>query len=146
MLPYIEYVALNQKLIDKTNFVDIIGVSQIAPGPVSINTVMYIGFKNFGILGAIFGAISMISFSYIIVIIVHKFIMNCKINIINIIMNLRPLMIALIFEAFLNTAEKALNDIKSIIIFFICSILLYYKKNTLIVLVVAIILGIFLNK
>lgn len=142
MLPYIEYVALSHNLINDNNFVDIIGISQIAPGPISLNTVTYIGFINYGVLGAIIASLSMITASYILVILVHKFIMNSKIDMMKIIMKLKPLMIAFIFKAFLNTAEKSLLNIKDISIFLICSILLYYKKNTIVVLMIALILGV----
>ena len=81
MLPYIEELVVNSNhWISKAEFSDILGISQMTPGPVSINTATYVGYKVHGIIGGIVGTIGVITFSTVVVIILSKHIEKLKNN------------------------------------------------------------------
>lgn len=146
MLPYIEELVVNTNhWITKAEFSDILGISQMTPGPVSINTATFVGYKVSGIIGGIVGTIGVIIFSVIVVIILSKNIDKLKNNkyVAGAIVGMKPVLIALIISAFYSLAKDSYLDFKSIIIGIITLALLQYKKiHPILVIVIAAILGI----
>ena len=80
MLPFIqkEVVEKNQ-WITMTDFTDIIGISQMTPGPVAINSATFVGYRVAGVLGSIVATIGIIFTSFILVLITSKAIKKFKI-------------------------------------------------------------------
>ncbi|MGL5616660.1 MAG: chromate transporter [Sarcina sp.] len=146
MLPYIEELVVNTNhWITKAEFSDILGISQMTPGPVSINTATFVGYKVSGIIGGIVGTIGVIIFSVIVVIILSKNIDKLKNNkyVAGAIVGMKPVLIALIISAFYSLAKDSYFDFKSIIIGIITLVLLQSKKiHPILVIVIAAILGI----
>lgn len=146
MLPFIEReVITNNNWISKTDFLDIIGISQMTPGPVSINTATFVGYKMAGVLGSIFCTIGVVIISFILVIIVSKVLVKFKENTIiqNALLGMKPILIALIINAFLSVAKDSYTDVKSIIITLIVGAMLMNKKiHPILTIVAAAILGI----
>ena len=55
MIPVIQKEIVDKgNLLEEKDFLDIIGVSQCLPGAVAVNTSVFVGFKLYGLLGAIF--------------------------------------------------------------------------------------------
>ena len=53
MIPYIQREVIEKNnWIDAGDFVDIIGISQMTPGPVAVNSATFIGYRVSGILGS----------------------------------------------------------------------------------------------
>ncbi|CDM68045.1 putative chromate transport protein [Clostridium bornimense] len=131
MLPFIqkEVVEKNQ-WITMAEFTDIIGISQMTPGPVSINSATFIGYRVGGILGSIVATIGIIFTSFILVLITSKAIKTFKDNpkIKGMLMGMRPALIALILTAFLSLAKEAYVDFKSILITVVAAGFLFTKK------------------
>ena len=70
MLPLIyQHVELHN-LIPLEEFADIVALSQMTPGPIAVNAATYIGFRNAGLIGAIFATIGVISPSIILVLLI----------------------------------------------------------------------------
>lgn len=148
MLPFIqkEVVEKNQ-WITMTEFTDIIGISQMTPGPVSINSATFIGYRVGGVLGSIVATIGISFTSFILVLITSKAIKKFKDNpkIKGMLMGMRPALIALILTAFLSLAKEAYVDFKSILITLIAAGFLFTKKlHPILVIVLSAILGIIL--
>ena len=79
MLPLIEReIVNNHNWITFKEFIDIIGISQMTPGPIAINSATFVGFKVSGILGSIAATLGVISFSFILVSIANHYILNLK--------------------------------------------------------------------
>lgn len=119
MLPLIEKeVVTNNHWLSTNEFLDIIGVSQMTPGPISINTATFVGYKVMGFWGSFFATLGVVSFSFILVSIATHFILKFKDSKLlkSALKGMRPALIGLIFSAFLSLAGHSYLDLKSIII------------------------------
>lgn len=146
MLPFIEREVVSVNTwISKAEFLDILGISQMTPGPVSINTATFVGFRLSGISGALIATLGVISFSFVAVILVSKSLEKFKGNryIEGAINGMKPILIALIISAFISVAKDSYNDLKSIIIgLIVLGLLLSKKIHPILVIVISAVLGI----
>ncbi|MBU3091864.1 chromate transporter [Clostridium sp. CF011] len=146
MLPLIEreIVSTNNWITFK-EFVDIIGISQMTPGPIAINSATFVGYKVSGVLGAISATLGVVSFSFILVSIANHYILKFKESYIMkaALSGMRPALIGLIISVFLSMGRESYKDIKSIIIgIIILGILLTNKLHPILVIIISGILGI----
>lgn len=69
ILPLIENIIVKTNgWISANEFIDLITISQITPGPILINSATFIGSKNAGVLGAIFATMGSVVPSMIIIV------------------------------------------------------------------------------
>ena len=145
MLPFIQKeIVEKNKWIDSTEFTDIIGISQMTPGPVAINSATFVGYKVSGVLGSVFATLGVITTSFILVLIINKVLDKFKESktVKAALLGMRPVLIALIIYAFLDLAKDAYIDLKSIIItLLIGAALLSQKVHPILVIVIAASLG-----
>lgn len=146
MLPLIE-----REIVDSHNwitfkeFIDIIGISQMTPGPIAINSATFVGFKISGILGAIAGTLGVITFSFILVSIANHYILKFKESYIMkaALEGMRPALIGLIISVFLSMGREAYTDIKSVVIgFIILGLLLTNKLHPILIIIISGVLGV----
>ena len=79
MLPLIEReIVTNNQWISYREFIDIIGISQMTPGPVAINSATFVGYKVAGIWGSVVATLGVVSFSFILVTIASHYIIKFK--------------------------------------------------------------------
>jgi len=146
MLPLIQReIVTNHHWITFKQFVDIIGISQMTPGPIAINSATFVGFKVSGILGSIAATLGVISFSFLLVSIANRYIIKFKESYImkSALAGMRPAMIGLIISVFLSLGRESYKDIKSIIIGIIILVLLLSNKfHPILVIVISGILGV----
>lgn len=146
-----------QEVVEKTNwitpseFTDLLAISQITPGPISVNSATYVGIlKSNGILGAASATFGVILPSFIITIILCHFIVKFKNNIyIKSIFNfLRPIVVGFIFASSILLMNKAnFTDWKSgIIFFFSCMFSCHKKTNPIFIIICSAAIGIVLYK
>ena len=145
MLPFIQ-----KEIVEKNNWIsmsqltDIIGISQMTPGPVAINSATFVGYKVGGVFGSIVATLGVITTSFILVTVINKLLDKFKESkvIKATLLGMRPILIALIIYAFFDLAKEAYIDIKSIIITLIIGVILLSKKvHPILVIVIAVILG-----
>ncbi|MGL5576212.1 MAG: chromate transporter [Sarcina sp.] len=146
MIPFIEReVVINNAWITELEFLDIIGISQMTPGPVAINTATFVGFRVDGLKGAIIATFGVVIFSLIAVVFISKSMDKFKNNkyLDAVFAGLKPVLIALIISAFVSLAKDSYIDLKSIIISVITLGLLLSKKiHPILVIVLSAIMGI----
>ena len=151
MLPFIESeIVTNHHWITKAEFVDIIGISQMTPGPIAINSATFVGYKIGGFLGSLFSTIGVVTMSFILISIANKAINKIKHSKIwnSALLGMRPILIALIINAFLSLAKTSYIqnyniDFKAVIISIITLGLLLSKKlHPILSIVIAAVLGI----
>ena len=137
MLPFIQKeVVESNGWISMSEFTDIIGISQMTPGPVAINSATFVGYKIDGVLGSIFATLGVVTTSFILVTIISKILNKFKESevIKGALLGMRPVLIALIKEVYI--------DLKSIIITLIIGVILLSKKvHPILVIVIAAVLG-----
>lgn len=145
MLPFMQKeIVENNAWISMSEFSDIIGISQMTPGPVAINSATFVGYKVGGIIGSAIATIGVVTISFILVSIISKVLNKFKESIVvrSMLAGMRPILIALIIYAFIDLAKESYLDFKSIIITIIIGIILLSKKvHPILVIVIAAILG-----
>lgn len=145
MLPFIQKeIVEKNNWISMSEFTDIIGISQMTPGPVAINSATFVGYKVGGVFGSIVATLGVITTSFILVTVINKLLNKFKESkvIKATLLGMRPILIALIIYAFFDLAKEAYIDIKSIIITLIIGVILLSKKvHPILVIVIAAVLG-----
>lgn len=145
MLPFIQKeIVEKNNWISMSEFTDIIGISQMTPGPVAINSATFVGYKVSGVLGSVIATLGVITTSFILVTVINKLLDKFKESkvIKAALLGMRPILIALIIYAFIDLAKEAYIDVKSIIITLIIGVILLSKKvHPMLVIVIAAVLG-----
>ena len=148
MIPFMQREIIEKhKWLSSSEFVDIIGISQMTPGPVSVNSATFVGYKVSGIVGSIFATLGITVISFILVSIASKAIDKFKESkyLKAALLGMRPVLIALIINAFISLAKDAYVDVKSIIVTLIVGGCLLSKKiHPILTIVIAGLLGIIL--
>lgn len=139
MLPLItrEVVNVNHWLTNQ-EFINIVGISQVTPGPLAINTSTYVGYKTAGVIGSIFATVGVALPSVIIIYIIAKLFMKYRQDkyVENVLKYIRLSSIGLIASAAIMLMGDVFVNIQSIIIFVVAFILSYRFKMDPIVLAI----------
>ena len=119
MLPLIEKeIIRNQGWLTLSEFIDVVALAEMTPGPIAINSATFVGYQVAGVAGSAAATLGVITPSIFLVLIVarvlHKFSHNPKIQ--AVFLGLRPAVIALILSAVFFVGKTALIDFKSIVI------------------------------
>lgn len=145
MLPFIQKeIVEKNNWINTSEFTDIIGISQMTPGPVAINSATFVGYKISGVIGSIVATLGVVTTSFILVIIINRVLDKFKdFKVVQAaLLGMRPALIALIIYAFWDLAKEAYIDWKSIVITLIIAVVLWSKKvHPILVIVIAAVLG-----
>lgn len=110
MIPLIERdVVMRHGWVGKQEFVDLLAVSQSAPGVFAVNMAVFIGYKLRGISGAVIAALGNIMPSVVIILLIALFFNRFReyeiVN--NIFLGLRPAVVALIAAPVFSVAKSA---------------------------------------
>ena len=130
----------SQPWLTPTEFTDIVAISQMTPGPIGINSATYVGYVAAGnsIWGSIIATFAVCLPSFILVLLVSRFILKHKDNITikSIFSGLRPVVVGLIASAalLLMNKENFPDYTISIGIAVISFVLVHYAKILVIVL------------
>lgn len=148
MLPFIqkEIIDIN-KWLTTGEFIDIIAIAEMTPGPIAVNSSTFVGYKIAGFWGSVAGTVGVILVSVMLSSIIAKYFFKFKDNRIlkALFRGIRPAVIVLIGSAVISVGKVALVDVKSIIICFgIFAALLKFKLNPIIGIITSGILGVIL--
>lgn len=150
MLPLIEHeIVLSHHWINYDEFLDIIGISQMTPGPIAINASTFVGYKVSGVLGSIAGTIGVITISFILVSIATHYVVKFKESKVlkAILMGMRPALIGLIISAFISLAAQSYHDVKSVLVgVVVMGVLLSKKVHPILVILLSGAVGILIFK
>ncbi|MGI6176650.1 MAG: chromate transporter [Christensenellales bacterium] len=104
--------------ITASEFIDIVTISEIVPGAVSINLATYIGFKMSGVLGAIVATIAVVIAPVIIMIILVKFFIKLQKSkqLEETFLGLRYVTVGLIASVAITIAQTSFFDFGSVLI------------------------------
>lgn len=101
-LPFLmRFITKNHSYLTQKELADIIAISESTPGPLGVNAASFVGFRNFGVIGAILTTMSLILPSFIIVLIISDILKkyNDNKNVQNVFKALRPSSVGLIAAA-----------------------------------------------
>ncbi len=77
MIPLInEFIVKENKWMTPQEFLDLISISQMTPGPIAINSATFVGQKVGGIMGSIFATAGVVTFQFILMMILGYFLFS----------------------------------------------------------------------
>ena len=135
-----------------SEFADVVALSQMTPGPISINCATYVGYQVGGIFGSLLASISIVLPSLVLLYFVLRFLFKNKDNFIikTTLKNMKPFIAGLIFAAamlMMNSANfpdvgLGNNNVSIIIcaVSFVC--VFFFKVNPMILIAMAGVAGI----
>ena len=81
MIPLIEREVIEKKRwIEKKDFLDMLVLAQSAPGPIAVNTAVFVGYKTAGVMGAIMATLGTVLPSFIIILLLALFFAEVREN------------------------------------------------------------------
>lgn len=148
MLPLIEKEVIQvHNWLTSTEFIDILAIAEMTPGPIAVNSATFLGFKVAGVLGSAVATIGVILPSFIVMSIIFHFISRFKNSpyVDWVFRGIRPVVLGLIASAGVTVGISTFIDIKSIIIASLLFYIVTFKKfNPILAIVLAGGLGVLL--
>ena len=129
-------IALIQKELEEhrwltaKEFIDIIAIAEITPGPIAINSATFVGYRIANFSGALIATLGVITPSFVLVLLLAYFFQQLKgFNFINLVLKiLGPVIIGLIIATAFIMGGSVLTDKTSILILVGAFILLLTRK------------------
>lgn len=101
MIPFFETEMVSHNWVSLADYVKVIAIAQVVPGPFAVDSSAYIGFKVAGILGALLASIALCIPSFTASVIITKFYAQFKTNkyINALLIGVRPAVLGLLISA-----------------------------------------------
>ena len=117
MIPLLQQQVVAHGWVSEQTVVDFIAVSESTPGPFAINMATFVGNKMGGALGTFAAVFGMVLPSFVVILIVAKFLTNFKDNryVKSVMKMLQPVVLGLIAYAAVNVSITALTAAGSVI-------------------------------
>lgn len=131
MLPLMkETVIDHHNWLTNAEFIDILAISEMTPGPIAINMATFLGYRVSGFIGSAVATIAVVLPSFIVMSLIFHFVNKFKDSPYAdyFFRGIRPIVIGLIASAAVSVALDAFVDIKSVIISVILFYFITYKK------------------
>jgi chromate transporter len=148
MLPLIEEEVIQvHNWISSTEFIDILAISEMTPGPIAINSATFLGYKVAGVFGSAVATLGVVMPSFIVMSLIFHFVYKFKESpyVDWIFKGIRPVVLGLIASAAVTVAKSTFIDIKSVIIAIVLFFFVTFKKlNPILAIVLAGGLGVLL--
>ena len=81
MIPLIQHEVIHKRRwIEERDFIDLLTLAQTAPGPIALNTAVFVGYKRRGYLGALSAIMGVIVPSFVVILIVAIFFASIRDN------------------------------------------------------------------
>lgn len=148
MLPLIEKETIEiHGWLTAKEFIDILAVVEMTPGPIAINSATFLGYKVAGVWGSVVATIGVVLPSIVIILIIAHFLSKFKDSpyVDWAFRGIRPVVLGLIVSASITVARNAFIDVKSVIITVVLFYFLAFKKlHPILAIVIAGVIGAFI--
>ena len=152
MLSLIQHeVVDNYAWMTTTEFADMVAISQMTPGPISINMATYVGYTAGGFFGSLLASFALCLPSIVMVILIIKLFMNKKTGNLmgNLLKGLKPAIAGLIFAAGLSMMNaqnfvqigKGENNVSIVICVLAFVASYFFKANPILLIVLSGVIG-----
>lgn len=117
-------------IISNHEFIDMVALSEMTPGPLAINASTFVGMKKYGIIGALVATIGVVTIPVVASLIMSKYYQSeSKKNIMDkFLYGIRPCIVPIIFLAVIKLLPMSFVDAGSIIIALIVALIYKFKK------------------
>ncbi|AET69926.1 chromate transport protein ChrA [Desulfosporosinus orientis DSM 765] len=101
MIPFFETEMVSHNWVSLADYIKVIAIAQVIPGPFAVDSSSYIGFQVAGILGAVLATIALCLPSFIASVVITKFYAQFKTNkyVNALLMGVRPAVLGLLISA-----------------------------------------------
>lgn len=130
MLPLIRKEIIDVRgWLSLTEFIDILAVVEMTPGPVAINSATFLGYRVGGVLGSIVATTAVVLPSFVIILIIAHFLSKFRESPLVewAFIGIRPVILGLVASASITVALDAFIDIKGLIIGVVIFCLITFK-------------------
>ena len=131
MIPIIQKEVVEKKnWIDEEEFMDILAISQSAPGLLAVNISIFLGHRLRGIKGSVVATLGSVLPSFVIILLIAMFFAGYQDNpaVIRIFKGIRPAVVALIAVPMINMAKKAKLNIYTAALAVVTALLVTFLK------------------
>ena len=131
MIPIIqEEIVKKNKWMTEEEFIDALAVAQGSPGPIAVNTSIYVGYELLGFKGALVATLGTVLPSFLIILVVASFFDKIKDNqtVDKVFKGIRPVVVALITSAVYKLMKTTGINVKSVSLALITTILIVVFK------------------
>lgn len=146
MIPIIEKEVIdNRKWIEQREFLDLLTLAQSAPGPISLNTAVFVGYKLYGYRGALTALAGVVTPSFLIILTVAIFFSQIRNNPIvdAAFKGIRPIVVALMFAPALGFA-RSISGIATAVAAAVALLIWYAGISPILILLVGAVVGLLL--
>jgi chromate transporter len=149
MIPIIQKEIVDiHKWMSEEEFIDMFAVTQSAPGPIAVNSAVFIGYKLAGLFGAITALLGTVIPSFVIILLFALFLSAKQDNpyLHNFFAGVRPAVIALILGAGLKMGQKVIHSSFELLlgILALC-LLLLFRVHPFVLIILSALFGILYN-
>lgn len=112
-------VVEGQGWIDPADFVDIVAIAEMTPGPIAVNSSTFVGYDLFGIPGGIICSLCAVAIPFVLALIVSIYFTKFKDNkyLKNALTGIRPAVIGIIAAACLSVSKVSIDGLYDLIFF-----------------------------
>lgn len=144
MIPLIQReVVERKKWLGESEFMDMLAIAQSVPGPIALNTAVFVGNKKRGVRGSLFSSLGIILPSFIIILLIALVFTEFKNNpgVERVFKGIRPAVVALIAAPLWKMGKAAGVTWKTLWIPIVAALLIWLVGVSPIYIVIAAILG-----
>ena len=144
MVPLIEKEVVDRKKwIKEDEFVDMLALAQSAPGPIAVNTAVFVGYKIDGVIGSVFTTLGAVLPSFLIILFIASFFIGIKDSqvVARIFKGIRPAVVALIAAPVIRLSKSAKINKRTFMIPVIAAVLVAFLNITPVYIIIASALG-----
>ena len=148
MLPLMKETVIDiHGWMTNSEFIDILAISEMTPGPIAINMATFLGYRVSGVVGSMLATAAVVLPSFIVMSIITHFLSKFKDSQFTdwFFIGIRPIVLGLIASAAISVALDAFIDLKSVILGIVLFYIVTFKKlNPIYAIILAGLLGIIL--
>lgn len=144
MIPLIQKEVVDKKSwLKEEEFVEMLAIAQSAPGPIALNTAIFVGYKARGLKGVLFSSLGTILPSFIVILLVAIIFTDFKDNptVERVFKGIRPAVVALIAAPLYQMGKSAGITRKTVIIPTIAALIVWQTGVSPIYIIIAAIVG-----
>ncbi|KRQ86567.1 putative chromate transport protein [Caloramator mitchellensis] len=149
MIPLIQNEIVEKKgWIKKEDFIDLLAVAQSAPGPIAVNTAIFVGYNLYGILGLSITVLATILPSFVTILLIAAFFSQIKDNnyVELIFKGIRPVVAGMVFASVLKMGKDIKFTLRSIFIPSIVALAVwFYKVTPILIILTSMVVGIIIK-
>ena len=131
MIPIIQKEVVEKKgWIEEEDFLDVLAISQSAPGLLAVNISIFLGYRLKGVKGSIVATLGSVLPSFLIILLIAMFFAGYQDNptVIKIFKGIRPVVVSLIAVPVINMAKKAKLNIYTAMLAVATALLVTFVK------------------